>query len=136
VRGDRGLRDWRVAYDVRTRLALAVFPAAPHMIYGDARSDDRLSRGAHFEPRSAGSNAMPYSNGANRLEGHPLTAREVEVLALLADGKSTSDIAAQLGITPATIKSHLTSVYRKIGARNRVQAARHYLDHVALPPRK
>lgn len=79
---------------------------------------------------------MPSSNnGADRLEGNRLTVRELEVLALLADGKSTSDIAAQLGITPATIKTHLTSVYRKIGARNRVQAARYYLDHIAPPSR-
>jgi hypothetical protein len=43
-------------------------------------------------------------------------------------------IAQRLGVTEATIKTHLTSVYRKTGCRNRVQAARHYLDTYASTP--
>jgi DNA-binding CsgD family transcriptional regulator len=67
-------------------------------------------------------------------EDEALTRREHEILALLAAGDSTSDIAAQLGITPGTVKTHLTSLYKKIGAKNRVQAARYYLDHHGTPP--
>jgi DNA-binding CsgD family transcriptional regulator len=59
---------------------------------------------------------------------HPLTARELEVLALVAAGMSTPDIARELGISPGTVKTHLTSTYRKLGVRNRVQAVRYYLD--------
>jgi DNA-binding CsgD family transcriptional regulator len=70
--------------------------------------------------------------GADRASGSP-TRRELEILALLAAGNSTPDIAAQLGISPGTVKTHLTSVYKKIGAKNRVQAARYYLDHLAPP---
>jgi DNA-binding CsgD family transcriptional regulator len=66
---------------------------------------------------------------ASARERDSLTRRELEILGLLASGMSTPDIAAPLGITPGTVKSHLTRVYRKIGAQNRVQAARHYLDH-------
>jgi DNA-binding CsgD family transcriptional regulator len=61
-------------------------------------------------------------------KGHPLTARELEILSLVAAGETTSAIAEQLGISQATVKTHLTHVYRKTGARNRVQATRHYLD--------
>ena len=75
---------------------------------------------------------MTRPNKATRARyGAPLTQRELEVLALLATGERTVDIAAQLGITPSTTKTHLTSVYRKTNTRNRVQAARYYLDHHA-----
>jgi DNA-binding CsgD family transcriptional regulator len=70
-----------------------------------------------------------WNKAARARQGDPLTPRELEILSLLAAGHSTPDIAEQLGITPGTIKTHLTSVYKKIGAKNRVQAARHYLDH-------
>jgi DNA-binding CsgD family transcriptional regulator len=72
-----------------------------------------------------------WNKAARARQGDPLTPRELEILALLAAGNTTADIAEQLGIAPGTIKTHLTSVYKKIGARNRVQAARHYLDHHA-----
>ena len=68
--------------------------------------------------------------GAQR-ESNALTPRELEILALLAAGNATADIAEQLVISTTTVKSHLTSVYKKIGATNRVQAARYYLDHLA-----
>jgi DNA-binding CsgD family transcriptional regulator len=58
-----------------------------------------------------------------------LTPRELEILALIATGEPTARISAQLGVTPSTVKTHLTNIYRKLGTRNRVQAARYYLDH-------
>jgi two-component system, NarL family, response regulator DesR len=77
---------------------------------------------------------MPHFNHLPRArEGEPLTPRELEVLALLAAGNRTADIARQLGIAPGTVKTHLTSVYRKVGASNRVQATRYYLDHLTPP---
>jgi DNA-binding CsgD family transcriptional regulator len=68
---------------------------------------------------------------ANERDDDVLTRREHEVLALLAAGNSTPDIAAQLAVSSGTVKTHLTNVYRKIGAKNRVQAARYYLDQLA-----
>jgi DNA-binding CsgD family transcriptional regulator len=61
--------------------------------------------------------------------GHPLTEREIQILALVAAGEPTPAISARLGIAANTIKSHLASIYRKTGSRNRVQAVRFYLDH-------
>jgi DNA-binding CsgD family transcriptional regulator len=77
---------------------------------------------------------MGYWNKAARArKGDPLTPRELEILALLAAGHSSDAIGEHLGIATGTVKTHLASVYRKIGAANRVQAARHYLDQHSVP---
>jgi DNA-binding NarL/FixJ family response regulator len=52
-----------------------------------------------------------------------LTAREAEVAALVADGWTNADVAASLGMSEATVKTHLTKVYAKIGVRSRTQLA-------------
>jgi DNA-binding NarL/FixJ family response regulator len=74
---------------------------------------------------------MAHSNDPDRERHLPLTRREREILALVAVGHSTPMIAEQLGITPGTVKAHVTSIYKKIRVQNRVQAARYYLDHFA-----
>jgi ATP/maltotriose-dependent transcriptional regulator MalT len=51
-----------------------------------------------------------------------LTAREIEVLRLVALGRSNSQIAAELFVTVGTVKSHLHTVAGKLGAANRVEA--------------
>lgn len=56
-----------------------------------------------------------------------LTGREREVLEALATGARTRDIAARLGITEPTVKRHLTNIYRKIDATNRVEAVTRFL---------
>lgn len=58
-----------------------------------------------------------------------LTPREKEVLGLVAGGESSPAIARHLGLAEGTVKAHLANIYRKTGARNRVQATRFYLGH-------
>jgi DNA-binding NarL/FixJ family response regulator len=53
----------------------------------------------------------------------PLSKRERAVLGVLMDGGSNKDIANRLGICEATVKAHLRTCFRKIGAKNRTQAA-------------
>ncbi len=52
----------------------------------------------------------------------PLTTREEEVLQLIADGKSTAEVAEQLYISAKTVKNHLASIYEKLDTRDRTQA--------------
>ncbi len=49
------------------------------------------------------------------------TDREQEVLELLVEGKSNTQIASQLYITVATVKAHLTSIFEKLGVKSRTQ---------------
>jgi two-component system response regulator DevR len=53
-----------------------------------------------------------------------LTRREVEILRLVAEGHSNSEIAKLLWVTEQTIKFHLSNVYRKLDVRNRTEASR------------
>jgi NarL family two-component system response regulator LiaR len=63
-----------------------------------------------------------------------LTAREVEVLRLVAKGMSNREIAAQLTTTEATIKTHVSSILSKLQLANRVQAALYAISEgVTLP---
>ena len=52
-----------------------------------------------------------------------LTARELEILGLVAEGASNSSIARQLWVTEQTVKFHLSNVYRKLGVANRTEAS-------------
>ncbi|MFZ6027237.1 MAG: LuxR C-terminal-related transcriptional regulator [Chloroflexota bacterium] len=54
----------------------------------------------------------------------PLTAREGEVLGLLAQGLANKQIAARLGISEHTVKFHISSLFAKLGANSRTEAVR------------
>ncbi|HEX6653343.1 MAG TPA: response regulator transcription factor [Thermoleophilaceae bacterium] len=79
------------------------------------------SRGMHVLPRSAAA-----GGGVDRLgmEGTELTARESEVLELLQDGYTNSEIAETLSIGVETVRTHARSIYRKLGVPSRRELAR------------
>lgn len=61
--------------------------------------------------------------GEHRPEGSALlTPREIEVLALAADGLSGPQLADQLGVSPSTVHTHFENVYAKLDVRNRAAA--------------
>jgi len=77
------------------------------------RSNDlRLARRYGLEPRPT---VIP--------DVSVLSARETEVLELVAGGRTNEDVAALLSISPVTVKAHLRHIYEKLGVRNRVEAA-------------
>jgi DNA-binding CsgD family transcriptional regulator len=65
-----------------------------------------------------------------------LTAREVEVLVLLARGLSNRQVAERLVITPKTAGNHVEHIYAKIGASTRAGAAMFAVQHGLLPEEK
>ncbi len=60
---------------------------------------------------------------AGRMGGSDLTGRELEVLELIVRGRSNKEIGAALGISEATVKSHINSILGKLGVTDRTQAA-------------
>ena len=69
----------------------------------------RAQRGAHADPNA-------------------LTAREEEVLALVAEGLTNHDIATRLTVSDNTVKYHMQNLYSKLGVTNRTEAARLYFE--------
>lgn len=57
-------------------------------------------------------------------EADPLTDRERQVLRLAGDGKASGDIASDLGLSEGTVRNYLSEAISKLGANNRVEAAR------------
>jgi DNA-binding NarL/FixJ family response regulator len=84
---------------------------------------DLAAGGAVFDPRvvvsllpSLRTNPLPDNDFG-------LSIRERQVLDLIAGGRSNGDIAVELGLTEATVKSYVSTLLGKLGVRNRVQAA-------------
>ena len=58
-----------------------------------------------------------------------LSAREIEILRLLASGRQNDDIAAELVISPYTVRNHISNLLRKLRLENRTQAATYAIRH-------
>ena len=74
----------------------------------------------------AGERVVDPALGASALRerGSPLTDRERDVLAASADGATIADVAAKLYLSEGTVRNYLSTAIQKLGARNRVEAAR------------
>lgn len=63
-----------------------------------------------------------------------LTPREVDVLRLIADGRANGEIAAELYVSEATVKTHITHLLAKTGMRDRAQLVRYAFTHRLATP--
>jgi len=59
----------------------------------------------------------------------PLSPRELEVIALMAEGLATKQIAARLSLSPATVKGYAATIYLKLGVTGRVPAVVSWLQN-------
>jgi DNA-binding CsgD family transcriptional regulator len=62
-------------------------------------------------------------------ENNTLSARETEILKLVAKGLTNREIAQQLTISPNTVKVHLSNIFEKIGAASRTEATMYGIEH-------
>ncbi len=99
--------------DVRPEQLLEAVAAVAR---GEGRLDPAVTATVvqHFRAHSPSPASLPLA--------FRLTAREDEVLRLLARGLSNAEIALQLHVAPGTVKTHVATVLSKLGARDRVQA--------------
>ena len=110
-----------VPLDPRVAGALLPAPAgaAPAPEAASAPGDPSI-RGGQSVPRRPGPAAAPDPSPEAAAD---LSAREREVLALVAQGLANKQIARRLGISERTVKAHLGAVYRAIGVADRTSAA-------------
>jgi len=101
----------------RAEIAAALRSAATGQAIFTAEISDRLVAALDGRPRAK----------AELPDG--LTSREAEVLGLISRGLTNAEIAAELYIGEATVKTHINNVFAKIGVRHRAEAVRYAIDH-------
>lgn len=80
-------------------------------------------------------NAYRATSPAPQTAVDELTAREHDVLVLIGGGRSNAEIAAELGISEVTVKSHVGHIFVKLGLRDRAAAIVYAFDHRLVTPR-
>ncbi|HEY1485145.1 MAG TPA: response regulator transcription factor [Micromonosporaceae bacterium] len=108
----------------RVQIAGAIRAAAAGQAVLDAQVQQRLLAVAAAGPVPPAPTAAPDG----------LTARESEVLALIASGLSNREIAGRLYLSEATVKSHINRLFAKTGVRDRAQAVQYAYRHGLATP--
>ena len=109
-------------YDTDTEILRAVKAGTKAYLLKDARREElldcirRVNRGETCIPQSL------VEKLATSLTSELLTSRELNVLDLLAQGKSNKEISLNLYISETTVKSHLRSIFRKLNVLSRTEA--------------
>lgn len=85
-------------------------------------------RGQRLDMSTTGSAALRQRSRAPMWRGSDLTARELEVLSLLVEGSTGPTIAARLGISRNTVRTHIQSILTKLQVHSRLQAAAFAVD--------
>ena len=113
LRAATGDRDGAATALAEARALLVPLEARPALARAEALAA-RLSA-------SAAAPAPPYPGG--------LSAREVDVLRLVAQGLANVEVGAWLHLSPRTVQQHLRSIYNKLGVENRAAATRLAVEH-------
>ena len=109
-------------FDTDVDISKAIKSGAKGYLLKDAPREELL---ASIRKVHSGETAIPpslVSKLAAGISSEPLTGRELEVLTLLARGKSNKEIGANLYISETTVKSHLRSVFTKLNVLSRTEA--------------
>jgi DNA-binding NarL/FixJ family response regulator len=117
------LRAGAVGYLTKDASAEEIQQALERVTSGQAALDPAVQH-LLIEAIAAG---QPATQPSSLPDG--LTSREAEVLSLVAEGLSNTEIAARLVVSEATVKSHINHLLPKIGARDRAQAVAYAYRH-------
>ena len=110
----------------------AIDAGAVGFIPKTARSQDMrealqtvLSGGVYLPslPPAANDSGFAVLDDEADVDAMGLSARQLDVLRLLVEGKTNKDICRSLGLSESTVKTHLAAIFRKLGVRTRTQAA-------------
>lgn len=126
----------------------ALAAGAAGFILKDASADDLVrathtiaAGGAWLDPAVTDKVLWHYRQSRTRANQpkatlDALTAREHEVLVLLAEGMINHEIADQLCVSEATVKTHISHIFSKLGTRDRAAAIVYAYDHGLVSPRR
>lgn len=105
--------------------------AVESVLSGDAGLSPSIQR--RLLERLSEPGPQPSSEPAEPPDG--LTAREIEVLVLIAEGLTNQEIARELHVSTATVKTHINNLFAKTGLKDRAQAVRYaYGKGLVRPP--
>jgi len=145
-------RLWGAAEALREAIGAPIYPvyrasyeqavANVRIMLGEQAFRMAWTEGRNMTPEQAlaaregpeGATSMPQLPSATQSPSYPagLTAREVEVLRLIAQGWTDAQIAEHLVISPRTVNRHTTSLYSKLNVSSRAAATRYAIEHHVL----
>jgi DNA-binding NarL/FixJ family response regulator len=132
-------------FDDDAVLSAALRAGAAGFLLKDAPADEIIravrvvaTGGAYLDPATTGRVLSAYRAGpaqpSTTVTIADLTAREVDVLRMIGRGASNEEIGEQLVITEATVKTHITRIFYKLGLRDRAAAIVFAFDHGLVQP--